>query len=195
MSELTETSKKGLKTRNIIIITLLAFVLPFSLWSVGYFKTSVDSNIFTYFKKLPGIIGNLSTLYAAVLGIEVVKSGVFSKWYPKSYGERKLNKILKDHKPLSTEKYVLLENYIHQLNQPGNSPSNQPQEKFKNEYYQCVYKLQDKSFDFRMAWNDFNFYSHIAVPTKREMAYLKRLREYVYVEVQKLHMENQKKTC
>lgn len=97
-----------------------------------------------------------------------------------------MSKILEKRESIETpSEYAKLSNYINMLNKPSGD--------FNNEYFQCVYGLQDTSAPFKMVWNDFNYYNSIVKPTEEELIYLNRLRQYVYQEVRNYHISKQEK--
>lgn len=54
---------------------------------------------------------------------------------------------------------------------------------FDSEYFNEVYKLQEKDEDFRKVWNDYNFLAAKEIKNKEERGYFKKLKRYVYFKV------------
>jgi len=185
MNELNESSKKGIKVYTLILMILIGFIIPLVLWTFGYFRSCNQNNINTYFNDLPEFIGNISTFFATLIGLEIIRSGVFTKggtfWYPKKYGYWKLRKIFKGYNFVESNKeYKELKDYIDKINQPNND--------FNNQYFKCVYALQETSYNFKIVWNDFNYYNSIKKPSKSVHNLLNKIRQYIYLEVKKLNM-------
>ena len=183
MIEENTSDQKGLKVIHLVVVSIVGFIIPLGLWTVGYFNICTANNIYSYFKDLPDFIEKISPFLAALFGLEVVISGVFTKgtpWYPKKHGKRKLKNILSKYKFIkSPYEYAELKDFIDMLNQPKDD--------FNNQYYQCVYILQETSTDFKMVWNDFNFYNSIIAPSKEEINYLNQVRQYIYKEIKTLY--------
>ena len=190
MNELSESNKKGIKVWILTIMISIGFIIPFGLWTFGYFRSCSRNNINTYFKDLPEFINNISTFFATLMGLEIARSGIFNKggtfWYPKKYGYWKLRKIFKNYNFVKSNKeYIELNDYINRINPSDNS--------FNSQYFNCVYVLQEISYDFRVVWNDYNYYSSIKKPSKHVHKLLNKIKQYIYLEVKKLNMEIEKK--
>ena len=54
---------------------------------------------------------------------------------------------------------------------------------FDSEYFNEVYKLQEKDEDFRKVWNDYNFLAAKEIKNKEERRYFEKLKRYVYFKV------------
>ena len=54
---------------------------------------------------------------------------------------------------------------------------------FDSEYFNEVYKLQEKDEDFRKVWNDYNFLAAKEIKNKKERGYFEKLKRYVYFKV------------
>lgn len=54
---------------------------------------------------------------------------------------------------------------------------------FDSEYFNEVYKLQEKDEDFRKVWNDYNFLAAKEIKNKEERGYFEKLKRYVYFKV------------
>ena len=54
---------------------------------------------------------------------------------------------------------------------------------FESEYFNEVYKLQEKDEDFRKVWNDYNFLAAKEIKNKEERGYFEKLKRYVYFKV------------
>ena len=54
---------------------------------------------------------------------------------------------------------------------------------FDSEYFNEVYKLQEKDEDFRKVWNDYNFLAAKEIKNKEERGYFEKVKRYVYFKV------------
>lgn len=174
----TNASEQVIAISKLIIISILILGLPFILWTIGFIFKDKPNILFKIFLRLPEYFNNMSILYATLLGMTIVRNGAFqkgTKYYPTKYGKWKLAKIIENCCNLSEmDKKNLFKQF---------DIINKPQDDYNNKYFQLVNDLQKQNADFKMVWNDFNYYSSINKPSKSQIEYMNKIRIYIYKTV------------
>ncbi|WP_024467656.1 hypothetical protein [Treponema pedis] len=175
MKKTTDTKEKGVTIRLIIIVLLIDLGL-ISAWVYGVIKTENSQILGKLFRNFIDILGNISTFSGVIFGINIIRKNSFNKggtiYYPELIGEDKLTKIISvfDHR----EDFENAEKIVNEKNKIGG---------FDSEYFNEVYKLQEKDENFIKVWNDYNFLAAKEIKNKKERGYFEKLKRYVYFKV------------
>ncbi len=168
----------------IIVVTIDAILLV--AWCFCVYKYMPCPTSFII-ENIPNVIGTLISFSLGVFGVTSVNRGVFSKggtkYYPRAFGEKKLNDILNGYIETCDE------NTYHKV-QDKIADLLKPMEGYQNHslYFKYVFQLLDSDWDFAKVWNDFNYYGAKIHPSDKDKEYLYKLRKYIYNKVYQLHI-------
>lgn len=167
-----------------LLITIIMDVIIFALWWFR-FENAEDSELL---KEIPSMIGSLVALSALILGTTVVRSSTFlsknkgTKFYPKKYGEKKLNSILSELEKNYPEDFTEITMVVKELQYNQHRIET-------NEYFYYVFILQESDWNFLKVWNDFNYYAPQRSELGKRAKYYLRLEKYIYKRVYDLYIQ------
>ena len=171
----TDGEKPLITTCTICLIIIASFVLSICIQFPYHYKADVTlKDCFEFASTLFSIF---SFTAIGCLGLNIAgirKKG--SKYYPKAYGKRKLDTVIKSilKNYQEEEKYKNVVKYVNSLS--------------KEEYFEKVYILQSFDFEFVMLWNDFNFYQNSKNLKKQK--YWFDLRKCIYIKLLQYDEQN-----
>lgn len=165
---------------NKIIITKYQFIIYLSvIVIISFIYVTFNKNIKDISSLLLGIVSicaGISNIAFFIFGYKIVanyKKG--SKYYPYKY-DSETNKIIKD---ISLSDLNQLYNVIQNLLN-------------NNIYFTTVYRLQFSDPDFKILWNDYNFYDSCK-QTKKHKNRRDLIEKYVFQKIYDDYMKNNNK--
>ncbi|SHM63668.1 hypothetical protein SAMN02746066_02707 [Anaerosporobacter mobilis DSM 15930] len=185
-----EIEGKIIISKTLILLVIFIDIVILSIWT--YICLSSDKGVILFVENFPTLLGSIVALSATIFGVTTVKSGLFNNgkggtpYYPKKNKQKDIDKIIlsflirEDVKKID---YDIIRNKVNHL------LSNKIHTENESSYWENVYLLQQNSEEFKLIWNDYNYYSEKVKKSKNDIEYISRLEKYIYYCV---YFENNK---
>ena len=161
--------EKPMITKCTISIIIIASLVLSILIQFPY-HCIANATLKDCFEFSASLFSTFSLAVIGCLGLNIVSiRKQVSKYYPRAYGKRKLDAVIKsiliDFQ--EKEKYDEVVKYVTSLSQ--------------DIYFEKVFFLQSVDFDFVMLWNDFNFYQNSGNLKKQKYRF--DLQKCIYIKL------------
>lgn len=160
------------------IWVLVVDVLFLVFWVIGsLFEENIS--ILTLMRNSPDFLRNLSTFTGIFLGVKILDE----RFYKTSFGEKRLKDLICT--------YDNYDNYEEVKKEISRLLISRSDNEFDCPYYDISNQLNSMDENYRMIWNDFNYFSNKVHSGKNlsdsDKRYLDRLQKYVWINIYKKH--------